>query len=348
MFRKFFIFFSLVLALFFSVDFLSMEAEGAFYTETKKTSSYTRIFYYRQGKNALASLYAHPTSIDVLAPQSYSIDETGTFSGEVSEEVRNFSHKNGIKIMPLVTNKGFSTESLDAFLGDGSKQDIAIEAMIKEAKDKKYWGYQIDFEQINYKDKDKFSAFVKKFHDAMKKESLIASVAVVSKISDNPTDYKNDLWQKLIGAYDYDALGENSDFVSIMSYDDPTSKGPVAGWSWLGQVITYTKLHIPAEKISLGLSLYYWAWDNVHEKIQGIGGYEFMDKVMKKYKTTYVWSKEEHVPRLVYHKGKVRYQMWYENGRSIAEKIDLIKKSGFHGFSAWALGLEVPSVHKAL
>jgi len=32
----------------------------------------------------------------------------------------------------------------------------------------------------------------------------------------------------------------------------------------------------------------------------------------------------------------------------VAEKISLIKKYDLHGFSAWALGLEVPSVFSAI
>ena len=48
---------------------------------------------------------------------------------------------------------------------------------------------------------------------------LVSSVAVVAQVSENPSDYKAGLWDKVIGAYDYQALGASVDFVSLMSYE---------------------------------------------------------------------------------------------------------------------------------
>jgi len=44
-----------------------------------------------------------------------------------------------------------------------------------------------------------------------------------------------------------------------------------------------------------------------------------------------------------WHKAK-QYIIWYENAQSVTKKIDLIKQYRLHGFSAWALGLELPSI----
>lgn len=312
------------------------------------SQSYVKIFYYRENETARASLFAHPESIDILAPQSYSIDGEGNLSGEIAQEVLDFAVQKGIKVMPLVVNKSFGQMSLNIILNDLTKQDAVMIELVKEAKLKGYYGFQIDFEQMNISYKDKFSAFIKKFHDAMSENGLIASVAVISKISDIPSDYKNELWNNLIGVYDYAFLGANTDFVSIMSYDDPGSKGPIARDAWLKKVIAYSMLHIPKEKISLGVALYYWVWDNSREKIVGIGGYKHMAELMKKRKMTYGYSPLDKVPYLSYFLNNKHHTMWYENGRSLSEKISTIKKLGLHGFSAWALGQEVPSIHSSL
>ena len=42
------------------------------------------------------------------------------------------------------------------------------------------------------------------------------------------------------------------------------------------------------------------------------------------------------------------YTIWYENAKSIKQKISLIKKYNLRGFSAWALGLELPSVYTVM
>lgn len=315
---------------------------------TKSTATYTKIFYFRDGEQARQSLYNHYKSIDVLAPQMYGVDAQGELENELKHgDVITFAVSHGVKVMPLITNKGFSKASL-AILDDKSMQEKLADELIAEAKANKYMGYQLDFEQIDLSYKDKYTSFVSLLYQALHKDELTLSVAVVAKISDNPTDYKNTLWQDLIGAYDYSALALNTDFISVMSYDDPDSKGPVARKEWLAKVIEYSMAHVPTQKISLGIGLYYWVWDNSREKLVGIGGYEAMKKIMDKYNPSYVYSSIQSTPYLTYVKSGKRYTMWYENGKSVGEKIALINKHGLHGFSAWALGLEVPSVYNVI
>ena len=73
-------------------------------------------------------------------------------------------------------------------------------------------------------------------------------MAVIAQISENPADYPKDLWRRIIGVSDYKRLAENSDFISLMSYDDPNSLGPVAGKIWLEKIISHSLTLIPKEK----------------------------------------------------------------------------------------------------
>jgi spore germination protein len=182
----------------------------------------------------------------------------------------------------------------------------------------------------------------------MRQHGLAFSVAVVSKISDNPSDYPNDLWQKLIGVYDYSAIASSTDFVSVMSYDDPNSTGPIVEYSWLQRVLAYSLAHIPKEKISLGIPLYYWQWNDATGKRVGIGGNTGIQNVLKKHAVTMHYSTEEQAPYLTYYSHTVGFTIWYENTESIAKKIALIKENGLYGFSGWALGLEIPSIYSAI
>jgi spore germination protein YaaH len=333
----------IALALFVSASAFALPSYAL---STASSTTFTKIFYYKDSENARQSLYNNYKSIDVLAPQMYGINENGDIENDLQHgEIINFAEGNGIKVMPLVTNKGFAKASL-AILDNPSMQDRVASELVDEAKKMGYIGYELDFEQMDASYKDKYTSFVSDLHNALNQAGLSLSVAVVSKISDNPTDYKNDLWQKLIGAYDYSALGAASDFVTVMSYDDPDSKGPIARRDWLLKVIAYSALHIPKEKISLGIGLYYWDWNNVTKKLISIGGYEGMQNVMKKYNPKYAYSSVEHAPYITYGKKGVGYTMWYENGKSISDKISLAQKSGFRGVSMWSLGLEVPSVWK--
>ncbi len=307
-----------------------------------------KIFYYREGKNARTSLYSGELAIDVLAPQSYTFKEDGTLVGDMSAYVLGYAKNKGIKIMPLVTNPNFSKNGVHSFLDDRLQQEKAIEGLVKEAKDRGYWGWQIDFEQMDFSYRDKFSKFVERFGDAMKENGLISSVAVVSQFSQNPSDYVKTLWQDLIGVYDYPTLASHIDFLSIMSYDDPDSEGPIARYSWLKKVLDYTLTQVPKEKISMGLALYYWLWNDATGKIVEIGGNGGVQEALKKHSMISGWNTAEQAPYFKYTSKKKHYTLWYESGKSIQIKLDLMKKYGLAGFSAWAIGLEVPSVKKVL
>jgi len=255
-----------------------------------------------------------------------------------------FAKKNKIKIMPLVTNGNFSKATSQAFLDDSAKQDLAIKSLIDEAKKNVYWGWQLDFEQMDVSYRDKYSAFAAKAAEALKKNNLVFSIAVIAQVSGNSSDYPNDLWQKTIGVYDYAALTASADFISIMSYDDPESEGPVVEYQWLKRVLDYSLKFIPAEKLSLGIPLYYWQWNNTTGARIGIGGRQGIYNVFAKHKVSVNYDTEMEAAFLSYwHKAK-QYIIWYENAQSLTKKIDLIKQYRLHGFSAWALGLELPSI----
>ena len=314
----------------------------------KTTASYTRIFYYQEGKNARASFKENLNSIDVFAPQTYSFNSSGNLVGSVNPDLLELAKKNEIKVMPLVTNGSFGQASLQTILNHPENQDIYIALLVGEAKKYGYWGWQLDFEQMDLSYRDKFSAFVRKFGYAMRKEGLASSVAVIAQVSENPNDYPKNLWQRIIGVYDYKSLAESTDFISLMSYDDPESKGPVARYSWVEKVVKHSLTLVPAEKLSLGIPLYYWKWNDVTGKLVSIGGYSGIKNTLNTYKVTKGYSTVEQAPYIKYKVKTNKYTIWYEDGKSIGKKLDLITKNNLHGFSAWALGLEAPDVHKTI
>lgn len=306
-----------------------------------------KIFYYRDSEYARQSLYRNYSTIDVLAPQFYAFGTTGALESEAIPEVVNFAVSHGVKVMPLLTNKSFSQKGL-YILDNEVAQNAAVIALVTEAKKMGYVGYQVDFEQMDLSYKDKFTAFVSKLHRGLNENGLLLSVAVIAKISDNPNDYKTGLYQKLIGVYDYTALAKASDFVSIMSYDDPESKGPVARYEWLRNVLKYSVAKIPEEKLSLGIPLYYWKWNNGTGKLVGIGGYEGLQNAFARQGIVTGQSPFEKSAFLSYNEQGTTYMIWYEDATSLPHKLALIKDAKLRGFSAWALGLEMPEIHAVL
>lgn len=311
-------------------------------------TSYEKLFYFREGPNARKSFFANAKSIDIFAPQNYMVNNNGHLLGTVKPDLLAFAKKNKIKVMPLITNGAFNATTSREFLDSKVRQEILINNLILEAKDFGYIGWQVDFEQMDLSYRDKFSEFIERAYQEFKKNNLKLSVAVIAQISENPADYPKNLWQRIIGVYDYSRLSFSADFISIMSYDDPYSIGPVTGYDWLNKVIDFSLTKIQPEKISLGLAFYYWQWRHIDGKRVGIGGNEGIQNVLNKYKADINYSLEEQAPYFDYWKAGVGYRIWYENARSIKQKIALIKKHKLVGFSAWALGLELQSVYTVL
>ncbi len=311
-------------------------------------TSSVRLFYLKENIAGLTSFFSHPSSIDVVAPQMYHFDMNAALVGSVNPTILNFAQKNNIKVMPVVTNGDFDAVSLSAILNDPTREAAAIAMLVNEAKLYHYWGWQLDFEQMDLSYRDKYSAFVAQTETAFKQNNLELSVAVIAKTSDNPADYPKNLWNNLIGAYDYSALAQNSDFISVMSYDDPLSTGPVAPYVWLQKVLTYSLQHIPAQKISLGIPLYYWEWNSTTGKLVEVGGSAGIQHALARPGATIGFDPTQQAAFENYMADGSIYTIWYENAQSIASKLALVTGNGLQGFSAWALGLESSDIFKAL
>jgi spore germination protein YaaH len=318
------------------------------YAQSTSAHPYMRLFYYKGGARARTSFLNHPDSIDIFAPQTYAFDDNGGLTGKVDPILLTFAKAHGIKVMPLVTNNGFSQTAYQTILDDPAKQAVAIQELVGEAKQYGYWGWQIDFEQMDASYRDKFSAFIQNADAAMKQNNLTFSVAVVAKVSDNPSDYPNNLWQNLIGVYDYSAVASSTDFVSVMSYDDPNSTGPVVEYSWLQNVLSYSLSRIPNSKLSLGIPFYYWQWSDATGKRVGIGGDLGIQRVLNRHKVVMHYDAAQQAPYMTYWSRAKSFTIWYENAKSIAQKVSLVTQNQLYGFSGWALGLELPSMYASI
>ncbi len=319
------------------------------FAETAKTD-FIKLFYYRDGERAWESFQKNVKSIDVIAPQSYGVRADGVLKGGLKDEFLSLVRANKVKIMPLLTNSGFSQKDVHDILDNPDIQDKIIQAMVAEGKKQNYWGWQFDFEQMTAEYRDKYSAFVKRAYPEFKKNNLVFSVAVISQTSLDPNAYPNNLWQRVIGVYDYKALGANSDFLSIMSYDQPASGGPVASLDWVKQVVRFAISQVPPAKLSLGIPFYYWKWDDSTGKLVDIGTYRRIDELFKYPKQIIKkgWNPTYQVGWVNYTQSKKTYTAWYENSQSFSRKIDLALLFKMHGFSAWALGQEDPDVHSVI
>jgi len=319
---------------------------------TFAASKQENIFYYYPSTDGYKSVEENYKDIDILAPQLYTVDWYLELSEAKSTDILKLAKKKKIDVMPLVVQMGFNKTLMTQLLNDEDAQEDLIDDLIKEARKQKYIGWQFDFENINHLDRDKYTAFVKKAYKAFKKKRLKLSVAAVPRLK----DYDKNSWdQDWSSGTDIPALAKNSDWVSIMSYDQPNSYGPVASIDYVQKAIDQTLKDTPASKISLGIPLYCWQWETtaagVTKKIANLH-YQTAANTKEKYKnnsffTTYSTAAEAELFSFFKDDGSY-HAIWCDNARSLEAKQDLVKKYKLRGISAWAIGQEDPEMWDVL
>ncbi|MCD6039597.1 MAG: ydhD [Gammaproteobacteria bacterium] len=314
-------------------------------------------------KEQLQQIKSHAKSIDILAPQIYQLDENGIIWGYLDPRVLTFSRENKIKIMPLITNSDFNQEKLHQFLQNTGAQERAIVEMVSLCKQYHFYGLQFDFENIHLNDKDAFSHFFQAAADRLHHNGFILSVAIIP----HPTEVLNSTYDRWLfenwsGAYDYSLLGQNADFISLMSYDKHTSlttPGPISASNWVEETIKNLLKVVPAEKISLGIPTYsgYWYTGesgqlipekySYRSKITQIS-YSKVLSLLNEFQLTLLWQNQWKSSYVMYANHYKNEYLFVEDAKSFRAKLDLARHYQLRGISVWKLGLEDPEIWKVI
>jgi len=122
-----------------------------------------------------------------------------------------------------------------------------------------YTGFQFDFEEIDWTDRDLLTALVRTSAEAMHAASLQLTIATVPNAPGYPGQggYSKWMFTDWRGAYDIAALARYVDLICLMTYDQHTSgtaPGPVAGWQWTVDNINYALKTVPKGEALAGHS----------------------------------------------------------------------------------------------
>lgn len=307
------------------------------YVRAQGNPTFEKIFYYSGIKAGIKSLQNNAAKIDIFAPQVYSVNSNLKPSGGMNKEIKAIVAKKGIKVMPLIVNQGFNQKIIHNLLVSSKARKAVIAYMIGEAKKNNYIGWQLDFEHINYKDRDRYTAFVEEAANEFEKSSLLLSVAAVARKNDSVNNY----YKNWSGAFDYEKIAQSADFISIMAYDDPNSLGPVASLPYVKEVLSYLAGKVPENKLSLGVPLYNWDWGKTTKRAVGYG---VLQTIRKNYVCKEDFDLSLGVAWISYNAKGQKRKVWCEDERSFELKMDLVREKKLRGISAWVLGFEDPDI----
>ena len=306
------------------------------------------MFYYADDSVGLASLQAHAEAMTLLAPQCYELDRTGALRGQLPLGVLDVTHSAGLPLMPLVTNPGFDRSAAHALLSSASAQERAARSLAEVAEREQYVGWQIDFEGIHPRDKAAYTRFVARVAARLHRDHRLLSVAVVPRFSDtypgtSASGFHTGEWG---AAFDFRGLGRVADFLVLMAYDQHTSvtpPGPVAGNDWVKAALDYAVRRVPPAKLLLGLPLYGREWVATSRTTTSHSlAYKDLKQFLKDPASERHWDDFARTTWFQLRDGDTVRTAWFDDARSLREKLKLVETYHLRGYAVWRLGVEDP------
>ncbi|HEY4871541.1 MAG TPA: glycosyl hydrolase family 18 protein [Candidatus Dormibacteraeota bacterium] len=302
--------------------------------------------YYVNTDDGRASLMAHLNQIDVLSPAWYDANADGSITGYARRDVIDAAHAGGVAIIPLVVNKDVNPDVGHAILSDPARRAALARNLVNEAKTFGYSGFQLDFEQIAWTDRDLLTAMVQDCATAFHAAGLNLSIAVIPRLpgDDASSGTLLDYFHQWSGAYDFAALAKAADFLSFMTYDEHngvTPPGPVSGTPWMRRALEFSMQGVPPEKATIGLPTYYHDWTGVGRLTSS--SYADAMILAQAHGATPAFDGTEEEIHFGYNAYGVHHELWIQSTDTLRRKLPLMYEYGLKGISVWRLGFEDPS-----
>lgn len=323
------------------------------------------LFYLTRDPNSVRSFLAHADKVDILVPTWYTVDASGLVSGGPNPLVLETAREHHVPIMPIVVNGGFVQEEFHKLLTNPEAYRQMIAALLRACKENAYSGFQFDFENVNWTDRDALTALVKETATALHRENLQLSIATVPNAPGAPgeTGFSAWIYENWRGAYDLKALAQYVDLICLMTYDQHTrwtAPGPVAGWEWTVGNLDYALKAVPPEKLSLGIPLYGYHWfagtpvktpantsDKAVEKPNPSAEYISTNNALdlaKAYGGHVEWDSADRSAWFYFYRDGMREWIFFTDAHTFGERYTLVKNRGLQGFCSWVLGTEDPGI----
>ena len=303
--------------------------------------------YYVNTPEARASFLAHANQIDILSPGWYDANADGSITGSARQTIIDAAHARGVQIVPLVVNADVDPDVAHAILADPARRAALANRLVAEAQTYGYAGFQLDFEQVRWTDRNLLTALVQDCARVFHPAGLSLSIAVIPRLAgdENATGAALDYYQAWSGAYDFPALARAADYLSVMTYDEHngvTLAGPVSGIPWMRQALDYTLRDVPPGKAMLGLPTYYHDWTGVGHLTSS----SYADALIlaDRYHATPTLDPTEDEMHFSYvTRWGVHHELWFESGDTLRQKLPLLYEFQLRGVSVWRLGFEDPA-----
>lgn len=267
---------------------------------------------------------------------------------ELKQTINNF-RQSGARIILTITNdiaysktekKLKEPEIIHQVLTDNGLREKHIRQIMEIIKETRADGIDVDYESIDIGDKDIFTQFIKELSAVLRLEKKTLYVTVQHKTENHQ--------RSGAGSADWQEISRYADRIIIMCYNyaSKISKpGPICPSFWLKDIIKFAKSQIPLDKLCLALPFYGYDWSQ--EKTNSVN-FKIAGAIIDKHKAKLKWDSESQTPYFIYYENGTKHSVWFENPKSILNKIKIIKKYKIKYLAFWHLGILDPRLSRSI
>lgn len=288
---------------------------------------------------SLAVFESVAEELTYLAVVAFSLTEEG-YAYVLLNDLELVSRSRQHNVTPLLMirnfiNGEFSPELIGNVLKNPAYRNNLVRSLVNLARSRGYGGVSVDFEFIPPQRRNEFTLFLTDLKKQL--NELILHVNIHAKSEDMPTN-------RIVGAYDYRAIGKAADIVAVMTIDYGYPTGPpdpIAPIDWVEEVIRYAVTQINPRKLQMAIALY--GYDKIVNttittalSVQGakqraltLGAEILYDETAQAPWYRYYRMTEEHI-------------VWFEDIRSFTVKYKLIDLYQLLGSTFWHISLPAP------
>ncbi|WP_241676482.1 glycosyltransferase [Flavobacterium pectinovorum] len=290
-------------------------------------------FYVDWDPQSLFSLQKNIDKLNMVIPEWFFIDpKTDLLRTEIDTAALKIMKKAGIKIIPIINNinesKGgdFDGDLVHRILHDDLKRERLINDIIKNLKQYKLQGINIDFEEFKENSDEPIIAFQKELYEKLHAQGLIVTQDIMA---DN-------------GDFNIKALAKYNDYMFLMAYDEHYAgsvPGAISSQKWTERILDEIAKEIPSDKIILCFAGYGYDWEQNKEAITVT--YDEALSLAKQYGATITFDNTTYNNSFSYKDGRGnKHQVYFTDAATNFNTIRFADEYGTAGTALWRLGSE--------
>lgn len=274
-----------------------------------------------------------------LAIVSYSFTEEGYAYKQIEDEqVVDKSKELGMQPLLCIRNfqnGDFSAELVGSVFTNPTYRNNLARSIVNSVDRQGYAGVSVDFEFVPPAQRINFELFLQELKNNL--EERILHVNVHAKTEDVPTN-------PIIGAYDYDVIGEIADIVAVMTIDYGYPTGPpepIAPYWWMEEVIQFALTKIPKEKMQVSFPMYGYDKTNPEFETTALSALDAQNLAISRW-LPIRYQERSQSPFYRYVKNNLQHEVWFEDIRSYKSKYELLDAYNLLGTTFWQVRFRFP------